>query len=78
MDEVKHMADWITEEEKKKVDVSKMIKDLINTSFGGSNEEQMKAVQLMKGLSLSDDPKSNKFMQSIDKFTSALDPKDFE
>lgn len=60
------------------VDVKKVISDLISTSFGGSNEEQMKAVQLLKGLATSDDPMSNKFMKAIDKYTSGLDPKDFE
>lgn len=60
------------------VDVSKVINDLISTSFGGSNEEQLKAVQLLKGLATSDDPKSNKFMKALDKFTSDLNPKDFE
>lgn len=64
--------------EEKEVDVSKLIKDLINTEFSGSNEEQMKAVQLLKGIALSDDPISNKFMKEIDVFTSNLDPKKFE
>lgn len=54
-----------------------VIKSIISTSFGGSNEEQMKAVQLLKGLATSDDPASNKFMQKIDKFTSGLNPEDF-
>ncbi len=59
------------------VDIQSVIKALIDTSFGGSNEEQMKAVQLLKGLATSDDPMSNKFMKALDKFTSALDVKDF-
>jgi hypothetical protein len=59
------------------VDVQKVIKALIDTSFGGSNEEQMKAVQLLKGLATSDDPKSNKFMKVLDKFTSGLNAEDF-
>ena len=49
-----------------KVDVTKIIKDL-KQNFGGSNEEQMKAVQLLKGLATSDDPKSNEFMKKVDK-----------
>ena len=61
----------------KKVDASKIIKALIDTSFGGSNEEQMKAVQLLKGLALSDDPASNKFMSALDKATSAMDADSF-
>lgn len=60
------------------VNVAKIIDDLINTSFGGSNESQMKAVQLLKGLAVSDDPKSNKFMKALDKLTSSMDPKDFD
>lgn len=60
------------------VDVPKIVKDLIDTSFGGSNEDQMKAVQLLKGLATSDDPVSNKFMKALDKFTSGLDAKSFE
>ncbi len=59
------------------VDVSAIIKELIDTSFGGSNKEQMKAVQLLKGLATSDDPKSNKFMKELDKLTSSMNPKDF-
>ena len=61
-----------------KVDASQIIKALIDTSFGGSNEEQMKAVQLLKGLALSDDPASNKFMAALDKATSAMKPEDFK
>lgn len=61
-----------------KANVQKVIKALINTKFSGSNEEQGKAVQLLRGLAFSDDPVSNKFMQKLDTFTSSLDPKDFE
>jgi hypothetical protein len=59
------------------VDIGQIIKALIDTSFGGSNEEQMKAVQLLKGLALSDDPASNKFMKALDKATSSMKPEDF-
>lgn len=55
-----------------------VIKELISTSFGGSNEEQMKAVQLLKGLAVSEDPESNKFMKALDKWTSGLDASSFE
>lgn len=58
-------------------DVGPIIKALISTSFGGSNDEQAKAVELLKGLAFSDDPKSDKFMKALDKFTSAMDPEDF-
>jgi hypothetical protein len=53
------------------VDVSKLISDL-GKSFGGSNEEQMKAVQLLKGLALSDDPEANKFMKALDTATTKI------
>ncbi len=58
-------------------DVMPIIKALISTNFGGSNDEQAKAVELLKGLAFSDDPKSNAFMKALDKFTSAMDPEDF-
>lgn len=53
------------------VDVPKLIADL-GKSFGGSNEEQMKAVQLLKGLALSDDPLANKFMKALDTATTTI------
>lgn len=67
-----------TTSKNEEVDVMKIIKDLIDTNFSGSNEEQGKAAQLFKGLAFSDDPRSNKFMKAIDDFTSSLDPKDFD
>jgi len=51
--------------------VSKIIKD-IGGNFSGSNEEQMKAVQLLKGLATSDDPQANKFMKALDKATTEI------
>ena len=33
---------------------------------------QMKAVELLKGLALSDDPKSNEFMKKLDKATTDI------
>jgi hypothetical protein len=54
------------------VDVQKVIKELIDTGWSGSNESQMKAVQLLKGLATSDDPASNAFMKKLDKFTSGM------
>jgi len=66
------------EEKEKSVDVKKIISDLIDTDFGGSNEEQGKAVALLRGLAFSDDPLSNKFMKEISKLTSNMDKKDFE
>jgi len=54
------------------IDASKIIDELIDTSFGGSNETQMKAVQLLKGLATSDDAASNAFMKKLDAWTSGL------
>jgi hypothetical protein len=47
------------------VDVNKLIKDLGDTDWGKDNDAQMKAVQLLKGLALSEDPKSNEFMKAL-------------
>ena len=62
----------ITEEDTNEDKSKKVINDLINTSWSGSNEEQMKAIQLLKGLALSDSPEANAFMKKIDDFTSSL------
>jgi len=47
------------------VNVQKIIKDLGDIDWGKDNAAQMKAVQLLKGLALSDDPKSNEFMKAL-------------
>lgn len=57
---------------KEAIDANKIIDELIDTSFGGSNETQMKAVQLLKGLATSDDAASNAFMKKLDAWTSGL------
>ena len=54
------------------VDVKKVIQDLVDTDWSKDNESQMKAVQLLKGIALSDEPEANKFMADIDKFTSGM------
>ena len=54
------------------VNIDNIIKELIDTGFSKDNESQMKAVQLLKGLATSDDPKSNAFMKKLDAFTSGL------
>ena len=59
------------EKKEKKVDIMKIIKDL-GGSFGKDNESQMKASQLIKGLALSDDPKSNEFMKKLDIATTEI------
>lgn len=56
----------------------KAIKDLIDTKWSGSNEEQGRAVSLMKGIAFSDTDVSNKFMKELDKFTSGLDVEKFK
>jgi len=73
------VEDYLTEKEvKEAVDVQKVIADLIDTKWSGSNEEQLKATQLLKGLATSDDPLSNKFMKALDKATSGLKKDDFK
>lgn len=59
------------------VDVKKIINDIIKTDWGGSNEEQGKAVQLLRGLAFSDDPLSNKFLKDLNDFTSKMDPEKY-
>ena len=69
------LADRLLEslnEEGGKPDVGVIIKELIDTSWAGDNESQMKAVQLLKGVALSDDPKANEFMKKLDKMTSSM------
>lgn len=69
------------EEDEKKSDtanVSKIIGDLIDTDWSGSNEEQMKAVNLLKGLATSDDEKANKFMKNLDSYTSKMNKEDYK
>lgn len=52
-------------------DISKIIKDL-QGNFSGSNEDQMKGVQLLKGLATSDEPLSNEFMKKLDTATTQI------
>ena len=54
-----------------KADVKKVVKDL-QGNFAGSNDEQMKAVQLLKGLALSDEAISNEFMKKLDAATTKI------
>ena len=46
-------------------DVGQMIKNLIAAKASGSNDDQGKIVQLLKGLAFSDDPKSDAFMKKL-------------
>lgn len=77
MSRAKQLVSFLEPVEEAKPKAGEIIKELIDTDFSGSNDEQGKAVQLMRGLAFSDDPVSNKFMKALDKFTSSLDPKDF-
>ena len=52
-------------------DVKQIIKDL-QGNFSGSNDEQMKAVQLLKGLATSDEDISNEFMKKLDQATTKI------
>lgn len=63
---------------KEEVDIKKIISDLINNSWSGSNESQLKSVQLTKGLAFSDEPAANKFMKKLDSITSGMDAKKYE
>ena len=46
--------------------VKDAIKELVDTNWSKDNSTQGKAVQLLKGLSFSDDPLANKFMEYMD------------
>lgn len=48
------------------------IQALIDTNWSSDNEAQMKAVQLLKGIALSDAPEANAFMKKLDAFTSSM------
>jgi hypothetical protein len=47
------------------VDVSKIIKELVDTDFGGSNEQQGKGIELLKGLAFSEEDLANQFMKKL-------------
>ena len=71
MESIRKLSDSYRNIQEAEADVSKIIKDL-GGSFAGSNEEQMKAVQLLKGLALSDDPKANEFIEKLDAATTQI------
>jgi len=50
---------------KEAADVSKIIKDLIDTPASDSNDDQGKFVQLLRGLAFSDDPKATTAVKRI-------------
>jgi len=71
MESIRELSDSYRNIQEAEVDVNKMIKDL-GGDFSGSNEDQMRGVQLLKGLALSDDPKANEFMQKLDAATTQI------
>jgi hypothetical protein len=54
------------------VDIKKIIQSLADTDWSENNEAQMKAVQLLKGLALSEDPASNMFMKGLSDSSTAI------
>ena len=71
MESIRKLSKSYKEIQEAKFDINKVIKDL-GGDFSGSNEDQMRGVQLIKGLALSDDPKANEFMEKLDAATSQI------
>ena len=71
MKNIRELSDSYKNIQEAKFDINQVIKDL-GGNFAGSNEDQMKAVQLLKGLALSDDPKANEFMEKLDAVTTQI------
>jgi len=71
MKSIRELSESYKDIQEAKFDINKVIKDL-GGNFAGSNEDQMKAVQLLKGLALSDDPKANEFMEKLDAATTQI------
>ena len=71
MKNIRELSDSYKNIQEAKFDINQVIKDL-SGNFAGSNEDQMKAVQLLKGLALSDDPKANEFMEKLDAATTQI------
>ena len=71
MKNIRELSDSYKNIQEAKFDINQVIKDL-GDNFAGSNEDQMKAVQLLKGLALSDDPKANEFMEKLDAATTQI------
>ena len=71
MESIRKLSNSYRNIQEAEFDVSKIIKDL-GDDFSGSNEDQMRGVQLIKGLALSDDPKANEFMKKLDAATSQI------
>jgi len=61
--------------EEKEIDARKIIKDLEATNLSGSNKEQGKFAQMIKGLAFSNEEISNQFMKELDKVTTEISKK---
>jgi len=57
-----------------KIDIKKIIKDL-QGNFSGSNEDQYKSINLLKGLAGSDEDLANEFMKELNKATTEISKK---
>lgn len=68
------MLKIIQEESRDEDKAKKVIKDL-QGNFSKDNASQLKCVELIKGLSLSDEDISNKFMKELDKATTEISKK---
>ena len=68
------MLKIIQEESKDEDKAKKVIKDL-QRNFSKDNASQLKAVELLKGLSLSDEDISNEFMKELDKAITEISKK---
>jgi len=65
----------MSEENKQELNEAKsaeIIKVLGDTDWGADNKAQMKAVQLLKGLALSDEPASNAFMKKLSNASTSI------
>lgn len=75
------LAEQVISKIEKKVDeavnVTDIIKELVDTNIGGSDEEQFKFAQLLKGLAGSKDPKSTEFLVALSKTITKEKFKDF-
>ena len=75
MNKIKFKDLLIKEAEDTEEKSEKVIQDLINTDWSKDNEAQMKASQLMIGLSTSNTKAANDFMKKMSDFTTAMGKK---
>jgi len=65
MDVIQRIEEKLGHKLNEEVDVKKIIKDLVNTDFGGDNASQMRGIQLLKGLATNDSDEANQFMKKL-------------